>query len=140
MSSDPIGDRAGEHLHMRRGTYRAWTHVIVGFFWAGLLLALTFGLAVSALTGWVAMDLCGLPGDDLDLVMIPSMVVTAVSIGLLAYADRWRCNEAYSSRFTSGLLNLSLTYVPLLSAWYGLARGLAKLTRERKRRAAKPLG
>ncbi|MCC7000361.1 MAG: hypothetical protein IT370_37525 [Deltaproteobacteria bacterium] len=132
-----IGDRAGEHLQMRRGRYRAWIHVIIGFFWAALLLALTSGLAVSALTAWVAMDVCGLPGDDLDLVMIPSMAVTALIIGLLAYADRWRCNEAFSSRFSSGLLNLSLTYVPLVSAWYGLARGLAKLTRERKRRTAK---
>jgi hypothetical protein len=47
----------------------------------------------------------------------------------LLFRDRFRCNEAFSSRFCSGLMNLSMLYVPFISLAYGVSRGLAKLSR-----------
>jgi len=54
------------------------------------------------------------------------------AIALLAAAwifhDRWRCIEARASRTCSGLMNVSLLYVPLVAAGYALVRGARKLS------------
>ena len=41
--------------------------------------------------------------------------------------SRWRVNEAFSSRFCAGLMNLSPMYVPLISLVYANVRGIQKL-------------
>jgi hypothetical protein len=43
------------------------------------------------------------------------------------FRNRWRCTEAFASRFCSGLANLSMMYVPMIALVYANARGLAKL-------------
>ena len=110
-----IGDRAGEHLDMTRGKYSAWVHVVIAFVLQIALFGFLPRLALRA--------------------VLPADVATFVAGGIgavlawLVYRDRWRCIEAFSSRFCSGLMNFSILYVPLVALVYGNVRGLAKLRR-----------
>jgi len=55
-------------------------------------------------------------------------VVSAFIAGLV-FSDRWRCIEATSSRYCSGVMNASILYVPIIAAAYALLRGAQKLWR-----------
>jgi hypothetical protein len=121
-----VGDRAGEYLEMRRGHYAAWIHVGFGFFWTVLLIAGTAGLAVAALAGFVT----GAITSDHDAIQLAIVVVdgaASIALAYLIFRDRWRCIEAFSSRYCVGLLNLSIIYVPVIAMVYGLVRGAMKL-------------
>jgi hypothetical protein len=106
-----FGDRAGEHLMMIRGRYSAWTHVVFAF------------LLEAALLG-------ALPAISLALVLHDAGLALGFAVGAFlawrVFRDRWRCNEAFSSRWCSGLMNLSVLYVPLVALVYANVRGVQK--------------
>ncbi len=111
------GDKAGEYRTMKRGSYSAWMHVVFAFIGqaailAALLLAAAARLAPSSLTTGVGLIVCW---------------AMALGASLWTFWDRWRVNEAFSSRFCSGLANLSLLYVPLMSWGYANYRAVQKL-------------
>ncbi len=113
---DPVGDAAGEHLIMSRGRYSAWFYVVLAF-------ALE-AAAIGAVPRYVLGDLFHLP--DLGLAI---GIGVGVVCSWLVFRDRWRCIEAFSSRFCSGIMNLSIFYVPLVAFVYANVRGASKLRR-----------
>ena len=110
----PIGDAAGEHLTMTRGRYSAWTYVVIAF------------LLESALLGALPMIVLAHFLHDIGTGI--GFVIGAISAWRV-FHDRWRCIEAFSSRFCSGLMNLSILYVPFVAFIYANARAFAKLHR-----------
>jgi len=111
-----VGDRAGEYLAVRRGRYSAWIHVVIAY------------LLESALLGALLSD--GLRyvfhfARDSDVPTVIGMLTGAVLVWFV-FRDRWRCIEAHASRYCSGLLNLSVLYVPFIALVYANIRGLAK--------------
>jgi hypothetical protein len=130
-----VGDRAGEHLWMERGRYSAWPHVVCGFFVAVLIVSLTVGLIPALIGGGIADQLMNVTEDNVRWVLIPCWFGPSAILTLLAFHDRWRCIEAFASRYASGALALSLAYVPLVAAAYGLKRGWQKLARKKGRDA-----
>jgi hypothetical protein len=111
-----VGDRAGEHLAMRRGRYGAWGHVVIAY------------LFESALLGAVLADGLRYLFHSTTHSGIPTAIgmLTGAVLVSFVFRDRWRCTEAHASRYCSGLLNLSLLYVPLIALVYANVRGLAK--------------
>jgi len=118
-----IGDAAGEHLAMRRGRYGAWAYVVLAFL---LQAGAATSLTLSALEP-MARRLHLSPEE-------PRLLLPALGAGLLValatFADRWRVVEAHASRFCSGLVNLSLLYVPFLAWGYANYRAALKLRGE----------
>jgi hypothetical protein len=57
--------------------------------------------------------------------------ISAGVVGLVGawgtFRDRWRVNEAFASRFCSGLANLSMLYVPIVAWVYANIRAIKKL-------------
>lgn len=118
-----IGDAAGEYRFMRRGKYRAWAYVVVSF----------------------VFEICALSGEIYALLKYTkagshqdAAVLLAVAAGILlsiwVYNDRWRCIEAFSSRFflDAGRLtflttHLCMGYIPVIALAYANYRGLRKL-------------
>jgi hypothetical protein len=120
--AERFGDAAGEHIYMKRGRYGAWPYVVIAFLgqiaFVGALPGAAAGMAFSAM---------GMKGDA---VASLTMLMIAIFGGVGAffmYRNRWRCIEAFSSRFCSGLMNLSLMYVPIIAFVYGNVRGVQKL-------------
>ena len=124
--SDPIGDRAGEPRHLERGRYSAWAYVVVAFIYQVLFVGGTLGLLLGAGVGAAIHPV----SSDPDTVA-GGIYLTAAIVGLagawLVYRDRWHCIEAFSSRFCSGLMNLSIIYVPVVAFVYANVRGVNKL-------------
>jgi hypothetical protein len=117
-----IGDRAGEHQYMNRGSYNAWAHVVIGFIY---VLALYF----SIFLGIVMAIQNPAAGQKLTDGMVISLAVCgalALALSIATFWNRWRVNEAFSSRFCSGCANLSIIYVPFISGIYALVRGIKK--------------
>jgi hypothetical protein len=118
-----VGDAAGEFLRIRRGPHRAWAYVVVAF----------------------VFEICFLSFDIHDLLRHtraahhPDMAVllstaAGILLSLWTYNDRWRCIEAFSSRFCFGsgyaaLLtsHLCMIWVPSIAFLYANYRGLRKL-------------
>jgi hypothetical protein len=115
-SGSPVGDHAGEHVEMTHGKYHAWFYVAAAFILEVLILAMapTFALTEMLPLGDIGWGL-GL--------------AVGIAGSLWVFHDRWRCIEAFASRFCSGLANLSVLYVPFVALIYANARGLAKLRR-----------
>jgi hypothetical protein len=111
-----VGDRAGEHLTMRRGRYGAWGYVVSAY------------LLESALLGAVLADGLRYVFHSTSDSGIPTGIgmLTGAVLVWFVFRDRWRCIEAHASRYCSGLVNLSLLYVPLIALVYANVRGLAK--------------
>lgn len=112
-----IGDAAGEFQYIKRGRYNAMTYVGLAFVGEVILLGIVFsGLLekVPALNGNVELIICGAAG---------------AFFAWLVFRDRWKCNEAFSSRFCSGVSNTSLIYVPAIALAYANWRGIQKLIR-----------
>jgi hypothetical protein len=111
-----VGDSGGEYLHMRRGGYSAWYHV-----------------TLSAALSWVAIsDLVELGMRSALHVQVDARTQTISGIvgalvTLWIYWNRWRCIEAFSSRFCSGFMGVSFIYVPFIAAFYAAYRGFRKL-------------
>ncbi len=107
-----IGDAAGEHHYAQRGRYSAWIHVVLGFlistlFWSGTLGSLLFLLNLRA--EWLTLPVGGV-------------------VSFFIFRDRWRVNEAFTSRYLSGVANLSLFYAPVVSVIYAHVRGVKKFS------------
>lgn len=117
--ADNVGDHQNEHLDMERGERKAWPHVIVGAVIFGLISLFVFaGLfeaVVSAIFSKHNFGFC------------TSIVALAMTGGWVwwVYLDRWRVNEAYSSRYVTG--PEAIAYVPLLSIGYALSRCVERL-------------
>jgi hypothetical protein len=98
---------------MERGKYSATGYVWIAF---ALECALLGALPMVGLNAMI-------PGTPSILIGLAAGAVLAWFV----FRDRWRCIEAFSSRFCSGVANLSLLYVPLVALVYANARGIAKL-------------
>jgi hypothetical protein len=115
------GDAAGEYTHMTRGRYGAWVYVGFAFFYqiaaiGGILCGISYAIARAA----------GARIEPEALFGIGALV--AVPLAWLMFRDRWRCIEAFSSRSCSGVMNLSLIYVPIVALIYANVRGVQKLS------------
>ena len=130
MNAVKYGDKAGEHLRMRRGKYGAMFHVVLGFLIAGgtvgtaLVLLWALVLEPPGLKPW--LEDRGERNTAFVVGCAFSFLVGLVVAGA-AFRDRWRCIEAYASRYCSGIAQVSLAYVPLIAAGYGFVRGVRKL-------------
>jgi hypothetical protein len=115
------GDRAGEYVRMERGRFDAWIHVVIAFLMESALIGLGPALGLIYLLSSTAIGPTNAP--------VVGGVVGALGGGVVAwlvFRDRWRCIEAFSSRFCSGVANLSLLYVPIVALVYANVRALAK--------------
>jgi hypothetical protein len=121
-----FGDSAGEHMGMTRGRYGATVYVFFAFLMEiGIVTALF--AALGALLGAVA----NLDDDVTGMITLAAAGTGFCGGAVLAYfvfRDRWKCIEAFSSRFCSGLMNLSLMYVPFIALVYANIRGIQKLS------------
>ena len=117
-----FGDRAGEYLHMHRGRYDATVYVFFAFLFQMGLVGLLVG-------GIPALVLGAVSGDE--QLALGAFLILGIPAGIagayFTFRDRWKCIEAYSSRFCSGLMNLSLLYVPIIALVYANVRGIQKL-------------
>jgi hypothetical protein len=116
------GDAASEHLTMKRGRYSAWIYVGFAFFFQAMILGGIPAAIVGAL-----IDAAGLHGAAPGFIGLAVLVIVGGGGAYLTFRDRWRVNEAFSSRFCAGLMNLSLMYVPIISLVYANVRGIQKL-------------
>jgi len=110
---ETVGDRAGEHLGMERGKYGAWLYVVLAF----LLEVVVLGALPAAGLRYISEDFGTYAGGAMGLVA-----------AYFIFRNRWRCIEAFSSRFCSGLMNLSILYVPLVAFVYANIRGIKKVS------------
>jgi hypothetical protein len=112
-----VGDLGNEYLRMKRGKYNAWIHIHIAFF---LQTALVTSLAALLLAEVFHADV-------LSYTILGVATLLAIATTLWVYVDRWSCIEAFSSRFCSGVANLSILYVPAIVFVYANYRGLKKL-------------
>ncbi len=126
MSHGPVGDRAGEYMHMEHGRYSAWSYVVIGFIFEALFLGGTLGLIAGAGVGKLIQAVSNDP-KTLDYSIFITAAIVGIAGAYLVFRDRWKVNEALSSRFCSGLMNLSMLYVPVVSFVYANVRGVKKL-------------
>jgi hypothetical protein len=115
QNNNPVGDAAGEYLEMERGRYHAWIHVGIAFALEIALLAFLAAKGLHAL--FPNVDLIGFG------------VVAGTAASFLVYSDRWRCVEAYTSEWCTGIINISIIIVPFVAFLYANYRGLRKLWR-----------
>jgi hypothetical protein len=115
------GDRAGEHRHMQRGRYSAWPYVIIAFLMQAGLIGTAFGGAAYAIGGAASME-----EETAGMLALSVGALIGLVAAWFTFRDRWRCIEAFSSRFCSGLMNFSILYVPLVALVYGNVRGIKK--------------
>jgi hypothetical protein len=114
-----VGDSGGEHLDMRRGYFTAWIHVILSFVLEVLIFWVLFAKLLEHMYGVT---------DATDgMVLVSGIASGTVSTGI--YWNRWKCIEAFASRFCTGVINASLIYVPEIALIYANYRGLLKLFR-----------
>ena len=113
-----IGDHQGEHLHMERGEQSAWPHVIIG---AGML----FSVSVFIIVGFFDAIVSRLFTTNLGLCTSVGAVALGMGIVWWIYLDRWRVNEAYTSRQVTG--PATLMYLPMISIGYALSRLVERL-------------
>ncbi len=121
-SNSIYGDGAGEYLRMERGRYGAWAHVAVGFLYQ-------VGL-IGSIVGFPAAFIAALVTNDAGTIGLIAMISGGLFGAVGAYftfRDRWKCIEAFSSRFCIGLMNISILYVPLIAFVYANVRGIQKL-------------
>lgn len=116
-AAERVGDSGNEAARMKHGRYRAWLHVHFGFF---VQMGLVGYLAAMGLASHSH-------GDAISYTILGVASFVASVSTLWVYADRWRCIEAFSSRFCSGSANLSILYVPVVAIIYANYRGLKKL-------------
>jgi len=117
-----FGDAAGEYMRMQRGRYDAWVHVVFAFIGQ-------IGI-IGLIPGMIATYIAAFCGADTSTVLWSGLIVGGIlgAVGaFFTFRDRWRCIEAFSSRFCSGLANLSVLYVPLIALVYANVRGVQKL-------------
>lgn len=113
---DSVGDRAGEHLSIAHGNYSAWTHVVIAFVLEAIVLG---GPPIALFAGVLKLGDAGYG---------IGIVIGAIG-AIWVFANRWRCIEAFASKFCSGLMNLSILYVPFVAFVYANIRAIGKLRR-----------
>lgn len=116
-SGESVGDSGGEHLAIPRGKYDASAYVGIAFFGQVALVGTLVASMVSLVPRLEATS-------DGTLTVA---VIAALSTTLWVYSDRWRCIEAYSSQFCSGIVNLSVLYVPTVAFIYANYRAMMRL-------------
>lgn len=117
-----FGDTAGEHLTMKRGRYSAWAYVVLAFLGECFILG-----AIPASILAIVMNLAGASADAIGFTSLGVGFVLGGTLGYLVFRDRWRCIEAFSSRFCVGLVNISILFVPVIALVYANVRGVKKL-------------
>jgi hypothetical protein len=126
QQASPYGDSAGEHLNMQRGRYRATIYVVFAFLMQIGIVTGIFALGAGLITAVAGLN------DDATAVIALGAAGTGflggVALAYFVFRDRWKCIEAFSSRFCSGLMNLSLLYVPVVALVYANVRGVQKLS------------
>ena len=124
------GDKAGEHLDMQRGRYGAGMYVFVAFVYEVVLIGLPVFLVLNFAVGRImlaAYEAGHYPPHILTWVPWIAGVTFGLPIAWLVFHDRWKTIEAFSSRYCSGVANLSLLYVPVVALVYANVRGVKKL-------------
>jgi hypothetical protein len=122
--AEPVGthgDRAGEYLQMPRGGYSAWLYVGFAFFYQVCLV----GGIICGVGYLISHEIMGSRTEP--AVFFGAGVLAGVPVAYFAFRDRWKCIEAFSSRWCSGVMNLSLVYVPVVALVYANVRALQKL-------------
>jgi hypothetical protein len=122
----PIGDREGEHLHMERGRYDAWAYTVIAFVGQIAFLGATLGWLIAKPVAWAIDGVADNPDTATTTMWIVAGVI-GLAAAWLTFRDRWRVNEAFSSRWCSGLANLSMLYVPVFAFVYANVRAIGKL-------------
>ncbi len=120
------GDAAGEHLNMKRGRYRATIYVVFAF-----LMQIAIVAGVCAVVGALIGAAANLDDDVTGVITLAlggTGLCGGIALAYFVFRDRWKCIEAFSSRFCSGLMNLSLLYVPWVALVYANVRGIQKLS------------
>jgi hypothetical protein len=112
-----VGDLGNEYLRMKRGKFHAWVHVHIAFLVQTALVAMLVAVGLAA----------AFHVDETSYTILGVATFVAIVVTLWVYVDRWSCIEAFSSRFCSGLANLSILYVPVVAFIYANYRGLKKL-------------
>lgn len=117
-----FGDAAGEHLRMKRGRFNAWAYVVLAFLADAALLGGIPGVVLG-----LVLDAAGVVDEVSGAVIILSPFLIGLPLAYLVFRDRWRCIEAFSSRFCVGLVNISILFVPAIALVYANVRGFQKL-------------
>ena len=125
------GDRAGEHLRMMRGQYHAGPYVVVGFILvvAALWAPLNYGTVAVVESKFPSLVADHFERTERLEEIATCAVAASFLLTLLIFKDRWRCIEATASNSCSGVMNVSILYVPIIVAGYALWRGAMKLAR-----------
>jgi hypothetical protein len=118
-----IGDAAGEYRRIRRGPLRAWAYVVEAFiFEICSLSAAIYQLLKHTKTAH---------NPDATVLLA---VAAGILLSLWVFNNRWRCIEAFSSRFCIGTgritlitAHLCMAWVPFIAYVYANYRGLRKL-------------
>jgi hypothetical protein len=122
QAASNYGDAAGEYLRMNRGRYSAWPYVVIAFLGQAALVG-----AIPAVFLGAAAHAARAPRDAATLISLTAMAVCGLPVAYFVFRDRWKCNEAFSSRFCVGLMNISILFVPIISLVYANVRGIQKL-------------
>jgi hypothetical protein len=116
------GDKAGEYRWMERGRFDAWIHVGIAFLYQILIVGGAIGGGAAAIVSKVTDS----DGDAALYTLLIVGGIVGITGAYFTFRDRWRVNEAFSSRFCSGLANLSIMYVPFVAFIYGNYRAIQK--------------
>jgi hypothetical protein len=113
MPSQIENDDEDEILQMQRGRYSAWMHVVVAFLYQiGLVGGPVMLLAQTAGEGF------GMFEHDATTMGLVIGGVTGLVAAFFVFRGRWSKAEAFASRYTSGIANISLLYVPHVALYY----------------------
>jgi hypothetical protein len=117
------GDGAGEYLRMQRGSYSAWPHVVIAFIYQIGFMGCFVALPIVFLCGAI-----GLNDDTMMAIGLGTGGIGGATAGYFVFRDRWRCIEAFASRYCIGFVRISALYVPIVAFVYANVRGVQKLS------------
>lgn len=117
------GDRAREHLAIKRPRVSAWVHVVVAYF----VETAALGLALAFVAGRVAAAV-GYTGNA-GLLSAPGAAGATLGalLAYLVFRDRFHCVEAVASRYVVDAAFISILWVPFVALAYANVRGARKL-------------
>ena len=117
-----VGDKSGEHRIIKRGQYNSWVWVAMGFLYNFVIIGCMAIAPIFELFGIHATD----PQDAASGWCLFISIALGAAVSVIVYRNRWRCIEAFSSRFVSGFALFSMIYVPIISGIYADYRGIKK--------------
>jgi hypothetical protein len=109
-------------MSMKRGRYSAWPYVVIAFLGEAGLVGAIPGMLLGA-----AAHAARAPKDATVLISLTGMALCGLPVAYFVFRDRWKCNEAFSSRFCVGIMNISMLFVPFISLVYANVRAVQKL-------------